>query len=348
MTTADDETLAQQSTRLDAVLTAAVQAHFGRDCRVTALAKMSAGASREVWAFDAVLPDGEVIPLILKRDPIGQPDAAAGGGGVDSVLGVDRRTEGRLMQLARDNGVPEPQVHFFLEQDAQTSPGFVMDRLTGETLGRRILREPAYADAREKLAFQCGQALARIHDVPPDRLPPLKNLPPAEHLQLYRQTLDSFGYPHPGFEYGLRWLEERLELAGSRHTLVHGDFRNGNFVVGEDGLRAILDWELGHLGDPMCDLGWLCIKSWRYGHFAKPVGGFGERAELFAGYEDAGGPPVDPRAVHYWEVFGTMRWGVMCMIFAFGHITGRQRSVEPATIGRRAAETEYDLLELVD
>lgn len=346
MTTADGDTLAQQTALLARVLTAAAGRCFGAGTRIDGLAKLSGGASREVWSFDAVAPDGQVLPLILKRDPPGEN--AELDGGVDALLGVDRRTEGRLIELAGDNGVPEPRVHFFLEHSADSPPGFVMDRLDGETLGRRILREPALAEARDGLAFQCGQALARMHAVPAERLPPLKELAPAAHLQLYRDTLASFDHPHPGFEYGLRWLGERLELAGTRHTLVHGDFRNGNFIVDRDGLKAVLDWELGHRGDPMCDLGWICVKSWRYGHVDRPVGGFGRREDLFAGYADAGGPPVDPQVVHFWEVFGAMRWGVMCMIFAFDHLGHRRRSVEPATIGRRAAEAEHDLLELLD
>lgn len=340
-------TLEQQAALLRVVLEDEAGRQFGQGTEIHKLQKMSAGASRETWAFEAATPGGARLPLILKRDPM-QADQPAGAAGVDSVLGVDRWTEGRLMELARDGGVPEPRVHFFLDAGERTSAGFVMDRIDGETLGRRIARDERFADARKTLAHQCGQAAARLHAVPRDDLPPLKNLPPRPHLQLYRDTLDSFDYPHPGFEYGLHWLEERIELAGARHTLVHGDFRNGNLIVGPDGLRAVLDWELGHLGDPMCDLGWICVKSWRYGHVQHPVGGFGAREDMFAGYEDAGGGPVDPKAVHYWEVFGAMRWGVMCMIFAFGHLTGRQRSVEAATIGRRAAEAEYDLLELVD
>jgi aminoglycoside phosphotransferase (APT) family kinase protein len=340
-------TLEQQAERLRAVLETEAGAQFGPGTQIRHLQKMSAGASRETWAFEATTPAGERLPLILKRDPM-RADKPEGAAGVDSVLGVDRWTEGRLMQLAREAGVPEPRVHFFLKADERTSAGFVMDRVDGETLGRRIARDDAFAGARMKLAYQCGEAAARLHAVPTAELPPLKDLPPRPHLQLYRDTLDSFGHPHAGFEYGLRWLEERIELAGGRHTLVHGDFRNGNLIVGPDGLRAVLDWELGHLGDPMCDLGWICVKSWRYGHVNHPVGGFGAREDMFAGYEAAGGIAVDPAVVHFWEVFGAMRWGIMCMIFAFGHLTGRQRSVEAATIGRRAAEAEYDLLELVD
>jgi aminoglycoside phosphotransferase (APT) family kinase protein len=338
-------TLAEQTETLRSVLSGAVAGHMGTAGAIEGLRKMSAGASREVWAFDAVTADGARMPLVLKRDPLGGDGET---GGVDSVLGVDRRTEAILMQLAGAHGVPAPRVHFIIDADERTGAGFVMDRLDGETLGRRIVRDSSYADARTRLAHQCGAAAARLHAVPAGELPPLKDLPPRAHLQLYRDTLDSFDYPHAGFEYAMRWLEERIELAGRRHALTHGDFRNGNFVVSADGLRAVLDWELGHMGDPMCDLGWLCVKSWRYGHVGQPVGGFGTREDLFAGYEAAGGGRVDPALVHYWEVFGAMRWGVMCMIFAFNHLTGRQRSVEAATIGRRAAETEYDLLQLLD
>ena len=179
-------------------------------------------------------------------------------------------------------------------------------------------------------------------------LPPLPSLSPHEHLLHYRDTLDRIGEPRPGFEYGFRWLEERIDMAGSRHTLVHGDFRNGNIIVGPEGLRAVLDWEIAHYGDPMCDLAWISIPSWRFGRFDRPVGGFGERESLFEGYEAGGGPPVDPGQVHFWEVFGTLRWGVMCMSFGERYFSGRMPGIEPAAIARRAAETEYDLLQLVD
>ncbi|MDP6812264.1 MAG: phosphotransferase family protein [Alphaproteobacteria bacterium] len=321
--------------------------HFGDGTEIEGLVKLSGGASRETWSFDAAIPDGGRLPLILKRDPPSD-EVTDGPTGVASVLGVDRWTEGRLLELAGEVGVPVPRVHFFLAADPRTTAGFVMQRLEGETLGRRILREDAYAEARPKLAFQCGQAAARLHGIPIDRLPPLNSLRVDEELQLYRDILDSFEHAHAGFEYALHWLEERQALAGDGHTLAHGDYRNGNFVVGPDGLRAVLDWELGHLGNPFSDLGWICIKSWRYGHVGKPVGGFGEVDELLAGYQAGGGAPFTVENLRFWEVFGCMRWGVVCVINAFSFLTGSQRTIETATIGRRAAETEYDLLELLD
>ena len=113
------------------------------------------------------------------------------------------------------------------------------------------------------------------------------------------------------FELALRWLRERDPGPSKEVTLVHGDFRHGNLIIGPDGVRAVLDWELAHFGDPMEDLGWICVNSWRFGEIDKPVGGFGTREDLFAGYEEAG-RKVDPDRVMFWEVMGTLRWGIMC------------------------------------
>jgi aminoglycoside phosphotransferase (APT) family kinase protein len=130
-------------------------------------------------------------------------------------------------------------------------------------------------------------------------------------------------------------------------TLVHGDFRIGNMLFGAEGLRVVLDWELAHIGDPMEDMGFLCVRSWRFGG-PKPVGGIGEREPFFAAYEAAGGVKVDPERVRFWEVFGNLRWGVICLSQARTYLDGHSKSVELAAIGRRTAETEWELLSLVD
>ena len=332
---------------LDAVLHDRVGEIYGPGTVIDGLVRLSGGASRETWSFDALTRSGVRKPLILKRDPLDEQTQAGPGKG-DVHLGLDRWTEGRLMQLAGEVGVPVPEVPFFLPADERTSAGFVMQRLDGEALGRRILREDEFATARPKLAFQCGQAAARFHHIPRDRLPPLPHLPVAEALDYNRDVVDSFDQPHAGFEYAFHWLRERLELAGNRVGLVHGDYRNGNLLVDGAGLAGVLDWELGHLGNPLNDLGWICIRAWRYGYYDKPVGGFGEVSELLDGYEAGGGERVSLDALHFWEVYGCMRWGVICMTLAFTHISGKERSVEKVSIGRRAVEGEYDMLQLVD
>ena len=305
--------------QLQAVLLEKAAAVYGSGAAVQNLTRLSGGASRETWSFDVITPDGSPVPLILKRDPvIYRPDGTFTTEA--TRLGVERATEGRLIELAGRAGVPVPEVPFYLTADQRTTAGFIMQRLVGETLGRRILRDQALAKAREKLAFQCGHAAARLHGIALADLPELKSMDGSEELAYYHDIMAATGHPYPGFEYGFRWLKERLELAGTRHSLVHGDFRNGNILVGPDGLRGVLDWEGAHLGNPLNDLGWICVRSWRYGHNKMPVGGFGETAELQAGYEAGGGEPCSAEALHYWEVFGTLRWGILCIMMAFQHL----------------------------
>lgn len=324
-------------------LAAALDRHIGPGHRVESLHRLSGGASRQTWRFSAIDGRGTARPMILKRDPIetGGPPF-----GVDVALGVDRATECAAFRAALAAGVPAPETILLAGPEDGLGAAFVMAAIEGETIARKILRDSAFADARPKLAAQCGDAAARIHAIDPNAIPGLKRLDAAAELAVYRRLLDDFGQPQPGFEYGIDWLARRAP-ADRPLTVVHGDFRNGNFIVGPEGLRAVLDWELTHLGDPLSDLGWLCIRSWRYGA-PGPVGGFGERAELFRAYEAAGGEPVDPALAHYWEVFGTLRWGILCMMMGFSHIRGAHRSIEMAAIGRRAAETEYDLLDMID
>jgi aminoglycoside phosphotransferase (APT) family kinase protein len=157
--------------------------------------------------------------------------------------------------------------------------------------------------------------------------------------------LDAVGEPHPAFELGLRWLEQHRPPTGTT-GVVHGDFRNGNLVVGPDGLVAVLDWELAHLGDPLEDLGWLSVRAWRFGAPGH-VGGFGEVDELIGAYEATSSRRVDRDALAWWEVLGTLKWGVTCMVQAATHLNGVVRSVELAAIGRRVCEVEHDLLALL-
>jgi aminoglycoside phosphotransferase (APT) family kinase protein len=316
-------------------LDAAAERHLGRPVRIEDLRRLSGGASRETWSFDAVTDDGDRVPLVLRRDPAG-------------YLGwSERAVEYELLRLAHEGGVAVPRVRFLLEDDDELGSGFVMDRVEGETIPRKILRDDEYATGRLHLARQCGEQAARIHALEPSDLPPLDRDTPRTQLDRYRDFLDGFGDPHPAFELGLRWLAEHAPSEPERAHLVHGDFRNGNLVIGPDGLRAVLDWELAHLGDPVEDLGWLCVKSWRFGATDRRVGGFGDVDELVAGYRDAGGGEIDLETLQWWELFGTLKWGVICQIQAFTHLDGAVRSVELAALGRRVAEMEWDLLELL-
>lgn len=324
-------------TRVDAEHVAAACArHLETPTAVTDLRRLSGGASRETWSFDAVTDDGTVEELVLRRDP------------GSSIGGTDRSTEYELLLAAGAAGVPVPQVRFLLDETDELGDGFVMARIGGETIPRKILRDPEYDSTRSNLAAQCGEIAARIHAVGPAGLPDLPVQDAPTQVAQYRTILDGFGEPHPAFELGLRWLEERAPARSIEPRLVHGDFRNGNFIVGPEGIRAVLDWELAHLGDPVEDLGWLCVKSWRFGNVERRAGGFGTAEQLLDAYTAAGGGEVEPARLRYWEVFGTLKWGVICEVQCFTHLNGIVRSVELAALGRRVAEMEWDLLELLD
>jgi aminoglycoside phosphotransferase (APT) family kinase protein len=298
--------------------------------QVQALQRLSGGASRETWSFDARLADGRTHELILRRDPPDEPQGMA--------------VEAQCLRAATGAGVPVPEV-MLASDDASLlgSPFIVMERLAGETIARRILRDEAFRQARQNLVTQLGRAAARIHSIDPGGI---EGLPEEDPLAKYRTQMDELGQPHPAFELAFRWLEERRP-ATTGSVLVHGDLRLGNLIVGEQGLVAVLDWELAHRGDPLEDLGWLCVKAWRFGG-PRPVAGVAGYDELLAAYEAAGGPAVDRHALHWWETLGTLKWGVMTIWQADRHLRGAVRSVELAAIGRRVCENEWDVLDCLE
>lgn len=298
--------------------------------RVEALRRLSGGASRETWSLDLV-GDAGTTGLILQRVRAG---TVSGGPGMTG--------EAALLRAAAALGVPVPTVVADDGGDAIGSPCIVMARLDGETIARKLLRDDEWATARARLVGQAGAALAAIHRIPVEAAPRLRA---SDQLDELRAMLDGFDQPLPAFELGLRWLAANRPEPGPA-AVVHGDFRLGNLLVDHDGLAGVLDWELAHLGDPVEDLGWYCVRAWRFGS-PLPAGGMGTREELLAAYEAGGGPPVDPAALRWWELLGTIKWGLICVVQAQVHLSGAARSVELATIGRRVCENEWDVLGLL-
>ena len=300
-------------------------------------ARLSGGASQETWSFDVVHPGGN-IGAILRRAPPGYGAAPSRAAGLDA--------EAILMQRAYEAGVPSPRVLHVLQPQDNLGTGFIMARVEGETIPRKILRDAQFAEARPRLARQIGRVLAGIHALDTAQLPSLRRMTAAKEIDELERDYRGFDWPRPVFELALRWLRDHDPGPSDEVTLVHGDFRHGNLIIGPDGVRAVLDWELAHLGDPMEDLGWVCVNSWRFGEIDKPVGGFGTREELFAGYEEAG-RRADPARVEFWEVMGTLRWGIMCCGMMQRFRLSPEHSIERAMIGRRSSETEIDLLRLL-
>ena len=258
--------------------------------------------------------------------------AAAAGVPVPPVVAAAGDSTGDTHTADVDTGDADPLGHSWI----------VVEHLEGETIPRRILRDDRYGAARAALTAQCAQALAGVHGIDPATI---EGLAPADPFADPLPWLDLLGEVRPALELGARWLDAHRPPAGAR-TTVHGDFRLGNLLVGPDGLRGVLDWELAHAGDPAEDLGWLSAPAWRFGR-APEVGGFGTLPELLDAYAAAGAAPVDAGTVHWWQVYATVKWATICALQASAHLSGATRSVELAAIGRRVCESEWDLMVLL-
>jgi aminoglycoside phosphotransferase (APT) family kinase protein len=295
---------------------------------VSELRQLSAGAHRDTWSF--VTADG--TRCILQRLPPGD----------DVHAGVE--LEARILGAAGEVGVPVARVlAAFADGGPLETPALVLEQLPGEALPQRILRDPRFTAARDSLAAACGTILARLHSVPQDALPELK---PQDPIERCREVLDHLHAAHPAFELVLRRLE--LTRPDPRpQTIVHGDFRMGNLLIDEPGITAVLDWELVHLGDPLEDLGYLCVPAWRFGG-GQPVAGAGTYKALIDAYQAGGGTEVTLPELLWWQAAGTVWWGVMCLIQVSRHLSAETRSVELAAIGRRACEQEWDALAMLE
>ena len=313
----------------EAALAAALRELLG-PVSIEGLTRLSGGASRETWSFDAVGSDGARTELVLRRDPPGRP----------SEPGAMSR-EARTIAAAKAAGLAVPEVLLSTsEPGLWGTAGLVMRRIAGETIARRILRDAAHARARRVLVRQVAEFAAGLH-----ALAVPGYLPAADPLAGLRAQLVASGQSSPVFELALRTLEAGPPPPRDP-VIVHGDLRLGNLIVGADSLAAVIDWELVHAGNPAEDLGWFCVKAWRFG--AEPAAaGLGSREELLAAYRAAGGTDITLDELRWWELFGTLRWGVICMEQAHAHLSGAHRSVELAAVGRRVCEQEWDLLLLL-
>jgi aminoglycoside phosphotransferase (APT) family kinase protein len=283
---------------------------------------LAGGASKEAWAVD--LADG--TELLVRRASVG-------------VIHRDTLTleqEFQVLEAAVAAGVAAPRPVQYLG-DVDGHEAFAMERVRGETIGRRIVRDPPAA-----LPQQLAEQLARIHSIEP-----LDFLPRGSAVRRFYDELDSVGEPHPAIEYGLAWVRERLAPPDAP-TFCHGDFRVGNFAVDADGLVSVLDWEFAHVGDPVGDVAWPIVRAWRFGAEGRRLGGVGEVEPYLERYNELTGRDVTLEELDVWEVFGNVKWAIGCLTQCRRHLNGQDRSVEYAVLGRMAAEMEYELLDLIE
>ncbi len=298
-----------------------LEARLGR--RVASMHLLPGGASKEAWAVET---DG--ARLLVRR----------AGGGVIHEGTLSLENEFRVLQAAVEAGVKAPRpVAYLGELDGREA--FAMEFVEGETIGRRIVREPP-----EGLETQLAEELAKIHAIPPERLPFLQS---GDVLERFVHELDSVGEPHPAIEYGLWWLREHRPDP-LPDVVSHGDFRLGNVAVSDRGLECILDWEFAHLSDPREDVGWPLVRAWRFGADDRRLGGVGEVGPYLERYAEAAGREIAEDELVWWEILGNVKWATGCLTQCRRHLTGLDPSVEYAVLGRMAAEMEYELLDLIE
>ncbi len=283
---------------------------------------LAGGASKEAWAVD--LADG--TELLVRRASVG-------------VIHRDTLTleqEFQVLEAAVAAGVAAPRPVQYLG-DVDGHEAFAMERVRGETIGRRIVRDPPAA-----LPAQLAEQLARIHSIEP-----LDFLPRGSAIARFYDELDTVEEPHPAIEYGLAWVRERL-APPDVPTFCHGDFRVGNLAVDADGLVSVLDWEFAHVGDPVGDVAWPIVRAWRFGADERRLGGVGEVEPYLERYNELTGREITLEELDVWEVFGNVKWAIGCLTQCRRHLNGQDRSVEYAVLGRMAAEMEYELLDLIE
>jgi len=306
----------------------------GIEGKVSNLEPLTGGASKEIWKFE-VSNAKQSTKMILRR-----------GSGIEGPLAIKTADEARIQKEVIKVGAPVPIILAVSKNEEELGDSYIMHFVEGESIARKILRDKEYKKALPILAYQCGEAIAKIHNVDINNFSFLPKKPAEDQLEDLYSTYQSFEQPSPVFEYAYLWLKEQ-DFGNFQESLVHGDFRLGNIIVNADGLQSIIDWELAHIGNPLQDLGWVCGNSWRFGKNDKVVGGFGEIEDLLEGYNSISKLKVDKEMVKCWQVFGTFRWGVICLIQAYAHLNGTINSVEKAAIGRRVSETEIDIVDLL-
>jgi aminoglycoside phosphotransferase (APT) family kinase protein len=300
----------------------AIEAALGT--RVEHVVQLAGGASKEAWAVDTAAGER----LLVRR----------AGGGVIHRQTLTLRDEFTVLVAAREAGVRVPEPIAYLGE-VEGREAFAMARVEGETIGRRIVRDPPSG-----LGLELAEELARVHAIAAERLP---FLPAGLLWDTLYADLDEVAEPHPAIEYGLAWCRERLPLERPR-VVSHGDFRLGNIAVGPDGLVAVLDWEFAHLSDPAEDLAWPFVRAWRFGADDRRLGGVDDVEPYLERYAELTGHEIPLDELYAWEVLGNCKWAIGALGQTRRHLSGEGRDVEYAILGRLAAEMEYELLDLIE
>ena len=328
--------------QLTALLNTALSEHLAGKIpgkELMQLERLSGGANNETWRLT-----WGGTPLILRRRPFSADSIDQLEG---NILGLSLLDEAAVIQLATSTSVPVPDIHAVFDASHPIGEAFLMGFIPGESIPQKWLVDDTYEVARSQLAFQCGEALGRVHSIDCAQLP--SNIGPTtldKRFAAAQKRLQAFGDISPVMQFGLNWLIDHAPTEAPC-VLLHGDFRTGNLLVDEQGLAGVLDWELTHQGPAEEDLGYLCANVWRFGHLQNPVGGFGGYDDLITGYASTAGWTPELSTIRYWEIFAALSWGLVCQTMGALWHSGNG-DVERAAVARRRSEAELDILLLIE
>ncbi|MGM0575064.1 MAG: phosphotransferase family protein [Myxococcota bacterium] len=327
----------------------ALSEQAGVPVEVTRVKPLHGGACQDNVRVDCRFAEGPLAGerrLVLRGDT---PSALPGS--------ISRREEFEVIRAAVDAGVRSPVVRWPLKDLLRRGAwSYFLDWVPGVAIGRKVVSDPRLEEARAGLPEVLADNLARIHGITPATAPdlPLPDMertveggPAAHAVRFVRDMIARLPEPHPALVLAVRWLEANVP-SDREVTLVHGDFRTGNFMVTPGGLAGILDWEFAHWGSPFDDLAWISVRDWRFGALDRPVGGFGSRRGFYEAYERATDRAVVPETVHWWEVLGNVRWGAACAYQGERYLSGEVPDFELIAIARRACEMEWEALRLIE
>ena len=271
--------------------------------RVEKLERILGGASRATWTLDVSYRiDGRSVErgLILR----------CGTSAYGDVLGSPCALEYQVYRaLAARTRLPVPKALWLEEDPAWLGTAlFAMDRIDGCESAWAALSQPEYSGAAPRVArelFRLGGELTHF-DWRGTDLESL--LEPVAPEACWRRELDYWAgviercrrEAQPIVRLAIDWLERHPPPPPRRVGLQSGDYRIGNFLFDREGsIRAWLDWEMAHLGDPLEDLAWACMPLWRGG--APEICGLLSEAEVISIWEEASGLEVDPDAYRWWK-----------------------------------------------
>lgn len=273
---------------------------------VTGVSRIHGGASRETFRLNASWEEGGhkvVRPLILRRDPVA------------SLIETERDLEYNAYRAFHPTGLPVPEP-LYLETDLTwlDRPFFVMEQIVGCVAGSPFNADPYGAHA-EKIGRQFWTHLGRIAGADPEEIGFAQAMKPVAADETWRRELEHWEKvidedelcPQPIARAAIRWMKRNPPPPAQKVSVVHGDYRTGNFLYdGEGEIKAILDWEMCHLGDPLEDLAWAADPLWAFEKPERP-GGMIPRAEALRIWRETSGLEIDPKALRWWEIFNSLK-----------------------------------------